>query len=371
MTQVTELLDAIAPPGERAGDWSRVLRDAGVIARPAPRRLAFRLGAVAAGVAAIAVAVAAWPAGGPGPTVLERALAAAGDGRVLHFVYETDPPKTLVDLETGERAELRAEHEVWFDPGAGLRETERLDGVVQFDVFLAPDEVSEHARALYGGLGQGYRDALESGRATVVGEDVVNGTAVYWIRTDQVAGTHDVAVSRDTYAPAYIRIEQNGATALTRIVSYETLEAGSAPLEGVPPAEADPGVGTYGPAIELADGAALLGTAPVWAGESLHGFLLESVRELRLPAEGGEVSGLSLVYGTPGSPHVEVSQAAEPADGLTMLAGVRGYMPPEGAALVAGTMALLRSNGVVVAIHAPDEEMALAVARLLRPYPGG
>jgi hypothetical protein len=370
MSHVAELLDSIAPPRERAGDWSRVLRDAGVAPRPRSRRLSFRLGAVAAAAAAIAVAVAAWPAGGPGPTVVERALAALGEGRVLHFVYETDPPKALVDLRTGQRTEVRAEHEVWFDPQAGLRETERFDGVVQFDVFLATGEVSEHARALYAGLGEGYRDALESGRATVVGEDVVDGTPVYWIRTEQGPETHDVAVSRDTYAPAYIRIEQNGTTALTRIVSYETLEAGSAPLDGAPPTGADPGLGTYGPAAELAGGAALLGAEPVWAGESVHGFPLESVRELRLPAEGGEVTGLSLAYGTPGSPHVEISQAAEIVDGLTMLAGVRGYVPPEGSALVAGSMALLRSNGLVVAIHAPDEEMALAVAGLLQPYDG-
>ena len=50
-----------------------------------------------------------------------------------------------------------------------------------------------------------------------------------------------------------------------------------------------------------------------------------------------------------------------------MLVGVRGYTPPEGTALVAGTQALLRSNGLVVAVHAPDEEMAIAVARELEP----
>jgi hypothetical protein len=53
-----------------------------------------------------------------------------------------------------------------------------------------------------------------------------------------------------------------------------------------------------------------------------------------------------------------------------MLAGVRGYLPPEGSALLAGPVALLRSHGLVVAIHAPDEEMALAVARVLQPYSG-
>ena len=51
-----------------------------------------------------------------------------------------------------------------------------------------------------------------------------------------------------------------------------------------------------------------------------------------------------------------------------MLVGVRGYVPPEGTALVAGSQALVGMNGLVVTIHAPDEEMAISVARLLEPY---
>ena len=53
-----------------------------------------------------------------------------------------------------------------------------------------------------------------------------------------------------------------------------------------------------------------------------------------------------------------------------MLVGVRNYVPPEGTALVAGSQALVGINGLVVAIHAPDEEMAISVAQLLRPYSG-
>ena len=82
----------------------------------------------------------------------------------------------------------------------------------------------------------------------------------------------------------------------------------------------------------------------------------------------GEIPGVSLVYGsTESGPHVEITEAASLAEGLTMLVGVRDYAPPEGTALVAGTQALLRSNGLVVSIHAPDEEMAIAVARELEP----
>jgi hypothetical protein len=370
MTDVGELLDTIVPRHQGAGDWNRVLRDADIDQRPlrTPLPAPLRLAAALALVAAIAGVVAFWPTGGTGPSVLDRALAATGDGAVLHLVYESELPKTLVDLETGERTELRAEHEVWFDPQAGLRETERFDGVVQFDVSLGPDEMSEHASSLYTSLGAAYREALESGQAEVVGEEVVDGTAVYWIRLE--AG-HDVAVSRSSFEPAYIRVMQEGGPALNRIVSYETVEAGSAPLQPAASENLPAHPGTYGGEIELADARQLLGRDPVWAGASLEGLPLESVREVRLPAENADVPGLSLMYGSPqDGPHVEITEAATLADGLTMLVGLSGYAPPEGTALLAGPVALLRSNGLVVVIHAPDEETAIAVARSLQPYSG-
>ncbi len=370
MTDAAELLDTIVPTYEGTGDWNRVLRDAEVD-RPSlqiPRRASRRLAAAMVLVTAIAGVVAFWPAGGTGASVLDRALAATGDGEVLHLVYESELPRTLVDLESGERTEVRAEHEVWFDPDAGLRETERFEGVVQFDVSLSAEEMSEHASSIYSSLGAGYREALESGQAAVIGEDVVEGTPVHWIRIE--AG-HDVAVSRDSFEPVYVRVTQGATPALNRIVSYETLEAGSAPLDAGVSKDLPAHAAEYGSEIELTDAAELLGRDPVWAGPSLHGFPLESVRELRLPAKEGNVPGASLMYGSPqDGPHVEITEAARLAEGLTMLVGVHGYEPPEGTALLAGPTALLRSNGLVVVIHAPDEEMAIAVARSLEPYSG-
>ena len=364
MTDIAQTLDRIVPPYDGTGDWDRVLRDAGLERRS--RRLPLRLATAVALVAVAAGVVALWPSG-TGPGVIDRALAATAGGPVLHLVYESDLEHVLVDLETGERTEVTAEQEVWFDPAAGLRETQRFEGVVQFDVALGAGEVSEHARALYTSLGAGYREALESGQAEVLGEDVVEGTPVYWIKIGP--NNHDVAVSRETFEPVFIRVTQNGTTGLTRIVAYETTAAGSAPLEVAEPVRLPSELGSYGADVELADAASLLGRPPVWAGPDLHGFALDSLRELRLPAPGGAITGLSLAYGsTGGGAHVEISQAAEPVDSLTMIAGVRGYEPPEGMLLLSGTMALLRSNGLVVTIHAPDEETAIAVARSLRPY---
>ena len=369
MTDVAELLDTLVPPYEGTGDWNRVLRDARLDRRPLWRP--YRLAAVAALVAVIAGVIALWPASnGTGGSVLDRALAATGEGAVLHLVYEGEQPRTLVDLETGERTELRSQHEVWFDPEAGFRQTETFDGVVQFDAVVGPDEMSEHTTSIYSSLGAGYREALESGRAEVVGEETVDGTGVYWIHIED---GHDVAVSKNTYEPVYIRVTMNGSPALTRIVSYETVESGSAPLDAESTLPGPQDVTTaYGAEIDLADAASLLGREPVWAGSSLHGFPLDAVRSLSLPTTDGPVPGLSIAYGSAegGGPHVELSESATPAEGLTMLVGVRGYVPPEGTALVAGSQALVSSNGLVVAIHAPDEAMAIDVARLLEPHGG-
>ena len=192
--------------------------------------------------------------------------------------------QTLVDLETGERTELRSQHEVWFDPEAGFRQTETFDGVVQFDAVVGPDEMSEHTTSIYSSLGAGYREALESGRAEVVGEETVDGTGVYWIHIED---GHDVAVSKNTYEPVYIRVTMNGSPALTRIVSYETVEPGSAPLDAESTLPGPQDVTTaYGAEIDLADAASLLGREPVWAGSSLHGFPLDAVRSLSLPTTG-------------------------------------------------------------------------------------
>ena len=75
-----------------------------------------------------------------------------------------------------------------------------------------------------------------------------------------------MAVSRETFEPVFIRVTQNGTTGLTRIVAYHTMPAGSAQLEVTSPETLPSELGSYGADVELADAAALLGRAPVWAG---------------------------------------------------------------------------------------------------------
>ena len=41
---------------------------------------------------------------------------------------------------------------------------------------------------------------------------------------------------------------------------------------------------------------------------------------------------------------------------------------PKARCILEGPSGVLRSNGLVVGIHAPDEDTAIAVARALQPY---
>jgi hypothetical protein len=313
---MSELMERAVPPHTGTGDWGTVVRDAG----PAHRRPALAFAVV------VAALVVAWQVAAPSSTI-DRALAAAGDGRVLHLVFEGSVPKQLVELRTGSRRELRGIHEVWFDPATGARERETFGGVVQWTSLNTTD----HGREIYSSLGTGYRDALRSGSAQVVGE---NGS-VYWIR---ISPGHDVAVSRDTYRPVSLRVR---GMPETRILTYETLrEMPAAPAPQLP---TQPRAGGR---ISLAEAERVLGRAPLWPGTG------RPVAR-RLGTDAVELRGGDVV----------ISQSA--SDAVAYLAGVRGYLPPEGSVLLEGAIGLMRAGGLVVAIHAADEGRILSIARSL------
>jgi hypothetical protein len=332
-----ELLEQAVPAYTGpAGDWSAVLRDAGV----RRRRIQVRLALAAAAAAAVIVAVA-WP--GSPPSIAERALAATGSGGVLHIVTDTDLPKLFVDLDSGERREVRGLREVWFDPAHGMRQRETFEGVTQSDVTMT--SIHPHAREVYASLGAGYREALESGEARVVGEEVLEGTPVYWIR---IVPGHEVAVSRESYLPVHFRIVQDGMPPLdTRILEYETVDAAPLRAEQVAPPD---DITQDGGVISLREAERLLGRPPLTTGRP------DAIRRVDL----GGTPGVALESGG-----VLLTEAAEPVDALTMLAGLRGYVPPEGTLVLEGMSGLMRSRGLFVAIHSPDQETTIAVARAL------
>ena len=274
-TFTADALDRLVPQPAGSGDWDAVVRDA------RPRR-ARRITALAVPVAVL-VAVAAlallWPfGGGDRPGILDRALAAVGDGPVVHVVLRGDWGGTEVDLRTGARTPVYGESEIWYDRDRGLvHNVSRLGGAVEYESVAHPTKSPPDLAA----LASEYRDALEQGTARVAEEGSVAGESVYWIVYRQemlpdVADHRDhefseqVAVSKSTFEPVGLRSTRDGVQGpgtLQYVVELETLPAGAGDFDASPRNEVD-GL-AFGEGKEpatLAAAPAILGARPLWLG---------------------------------------------------------------------------------------------------------
>jgi hypothetical protein len=282
MTDVQEALDRLVPEPARAPAWGAVLRDA----RPRGRSLGLQL-AVATGVAAVAAlfVVAPWQ-GSERVGILDRALAAAGDGPVLHVVFRGGWGGTLVDLKTGERKPIYGEREVWYDPSRDLvHYVSRFGGVVQNEQQFHRKSADRELKALW----QQYRTALETGTARIVGEDVVGGVPVYWVIVSRLMlpdvedhQLHElaqqVAISQKTYEPVamkYTRDRKTDPRGLEHILRYETVSVGEADFTSPPEASLESealSMGSKPLALERAR--EILRRDPFWLGERFAGLPL-------------------------------------------------------------------------------------------------
>ena len=285
---VSDVLEQYVPPfDDDGGDWDAIVRRGTI----EPRRRGFPAG-VALLVAAVALTVLLSPVAGDRPGVLERALAAIGDGPVLHVVLEDDWAVTLVDLRTGERRELHGEREFWYDPARGLHEISRLGDAVQADLLYRPDEVPRYRLKTFALLGEEYREALLSGRARNLGAGTAYGEPVYWLRVDAESlpdsaddqlheWAHDVAVSRTTFEPVATRETRDGVPGPAtgaRILRLETLAEGEGDFDAAE--NGDPTGTTFREGREpaaLSDAAQALGRTPVWLGREYASLPLSHV----------------------------------------------------------------------------------------------
>jgi hypothetical protein len=283
MMDVQTVLDRLVPEPARTSAWDDVLRDA----RPHRRSLTIQL-AVATGIAAFAAlfVVAPWQ-GSERVGILDRALAAAGDGPVLHVVFRGGWGGTLVDLKTGERKPIYGEREVWYDPARDLvHYVSRFGGVVQNEEQFRRKTPDRELKALW----QQYRSALESGTARIVGEDVIGGTPVYWVIVwrQMLPDVEDhklhefaqqVAISRETFEPVAMKYTRDRQTAdprgIEHILRYETVSVGEADFTSPPEASLEGiamSMGNKPIAIEQAR--EILGRTPLWLGERFAGLPL-------------------------------------------------------------------------------------------------
>lgn len=392
--RIVAALDAASPrlDGE-AGDWQEVLRDA---ARRRSRGWARRAGLLAAAATAVLALLLAWPFGGAERGgVLDQALAAVGDGPVLHIVREGSWGGELVDLRTGERTRVPGITETWYDAERNfVRGVSRLGGVVQSDeTFRARRGANELAA-----LGVRYRAALEAGTARVFGEGTVEGEPVLWIvvRREDLpdvadrknhAWTQQVAISKATYEPVATRetrdgVEGPGTRQLVRTLEYVSRDAADfgQVVDGARSARAmyfNPGFA--GPALSLADAREVLGQAPVWAGRQLGELPLARIGKEQMGRYDPQtrtrdgIEGAVFVYG-----RLDVRQGDTQFDGpyvvvrqttsspLEYAAGNQ-FLPPPGKAFVGPNSALLRKEGLYVRVEASSAELALAAARALKP----
>ena len=409
--QIKERLDRLVPRyDERVGDWEAIARGAAGVPRRRSRPWARRLAVVGVAAAALLALVLAAPwERDEGGTVLERALAAVGDGPVIHVVFREGWAGPLVELSTGREVELRPEREFWYDPKRGLHETSRLNGVVQSDVLFPPERAAKYVEAqTVAALALDYRRALEEESARVLGPDVVDGIPVYWIRVDtemlrDVADgrlhewAQDIAVSRETYEPLFARRTRDAnpdPDGVRRIVTLQTLPEGAGDFTVRTPERRSGGAMRLGPGrpITLGAAATAMGVPALWAGHEVDDVPLAHVYRMDFawgytPELGrwpNEATGLRLEYGTsdneiqPGDsvahvslekPYALVTQTPPELRDVHQ-PGTGSYVPPNGFLVVQGDSAgYARVGDVDVRILASSRKLLLAVARALEPIP--
>src|SRR5688500_4805841 len=112
---IRRALNGLVDERAERGNWTRVLADA---ERGDRRTWVLRVAVVAAAAVVIVGAALVSPFEDEQPTgVIDRALAAIGEGPVLHVVFRGDYGTSFLELRTGKVTPIYGEVEVWYDPG--------------------------------------------------------------------------------------------------------------------------------------------------------------------------------------------------------------------------------------------------------------
>jgi hypothetical protein len=317
LTELRQRLDRLVPELHGDGEWERVLADAEH--RPARRlKLAVPLAVFAAAAATLTLA---WPFGSDRPSgVLDRALAAIGDGPVLHVVYRFEGSPVRADLATGAVASVVSETEVWYDPRRGVNYISRLDGKAHSEHLTPPGDLSARQVEHFVALAKNYRTALDAGTARVIGPGRVGDRAALWIRTQSEwhpssrdsryhLVAEEVAVDRETFKPLYARTTEDGKAHPAGgvvIAELERLPSGAGDFEASNQRRVEDvlvGGSEYGNLVEPREFRETIGGAAFWLGAAHGGRPLAEAREYivrRRTTRRGKWEthrGLSLFYG--------------------------------------------------------------------------
>jgi hypothetical protein len=176
---------------------------------------------------AVLLAVLFWPSGGGRHPILDRALAAMGDGPILHLVVRAPAGYQLVEIHTGRTTLPTYVQESWVD-----RKLRHFHMILRFDGRVV-GEVLEGANVLklaevdpaYTALWTGYRKALADGTAKIEREGTLYGHEVYWLRFRGFAnepGYSEVAIDRKTYKPLELRFHFGSGHLDQRVLMVRT-----------------------------------------------------------------------------------------------------------------------------------------------------
>lgn len=250
-----------------------------------PGRLAALAGAVAA-VAAL-VLLSPWDRNSS-PSIVDRALAAVGEGPVLHAVVRF-PWGSRVELATGEVTAVDTEVEMWLDETKDvLHVLGRRDGqVIDEAAFKASEARADPFTQQLdpfqlAGL---YRKLLGSGKVGVLREGVLHGREVVWL--DLGPGLGPGSRVRAAIEQGTFRLVQLEATVNRRrmvivdIVRFESLPKGEHRFPRTEPYESlTAGSGTFEDTREstLARARTALSRPALWLGRELDGKRLSSIR---------------------------------------------------------------------------------------------
>lgn len=177
---------------------------------------------VAAGIVAVLL-ISPWSGSDVG--LVQRALAAIGDGPVIHIVTEYPPSTVYVNLKTGRESGGTLRTETWFD-----RENYRYQFVETQGNRLVEDQLGTYADLPRSEAAKASQDlvalatGLRGGTAKLVGRGTFNGRPVYWLRL----GLSQVGVDANTYKPILFRAPSGKRYLYTRILLAKTIAYHSA-----------------------------------------------------------------------------------------------------------------------------------------------
>ena len=357
-----------------------------------PRRALASAFAVAA-LAALAL-VAPWDRDGPG--AVERALAAVGDGPVVHALVRYSDG-TRVEVATGRERRATKEVEMWLDePRKTVTAVERRDGIVLGTTQGSTDALREGAfEQLFDPfqVASLYRRELEAGTLRVIAEGELLGRPVQWLARGEELGGFRAAIDAQTGRLLALRAVRDGKLAWQMdVLTMEAVERVPAAVDArARPLDEDAGTSSTMSSMDISLNQArvALASPAVWAGGEVAGRRVTAVQTGSMEVEGARRGFVSttfvqLDYGSRWSVTPlgflelvqSVAREAAPvwrAEGAT--APPRAYLDLKETEVGAKGgvrkrwRARLRWGGLYVSIESWSREAVLEAARRLTPIP--